>query len=61
MSKMSEHALDVEILADEVWRSVHRLQGTASPRDLNNHLETLEMAEASLSAIIRQIKQKKAA
>ena len=61
MTSMSEHALDVEILVDEVWRSVHRLQGATSPRNLTSHLETLEMAEASLSAIISQIKQKKAA
>lgn len=55
MSKMSEHARDVEVLSDEVWRSIHRLQNTASPLDLTAHLETLEMAQASLSAIIGQI------
>ena len=61
MSKMGEHALEVEILADEVWRSVYRLKGVASPRDLATHLETLEMAEASWSVSSAQIKQKKAA
>jgi len=56
-----EHSHHIEILVDEVWRSVHRLQGASAPSDLHQHLETLETAEATLSAILAQIKRKKAA
>ncbi len=61
MSKMSEHAHEIEMLAVDVWQAVNRLDAALHPKNLEAHRELLEEAEATLSAILEQIKRKKAA
>ena len=39
-----EHSHHIEMLVDEVWRSVHRLQEIATPEELNEH--SAELIEA---------------
>lgn len=61
MSKMSEHAHDIEMLAVDVWQAVNRLNTAPHPKNLEAHRELLEEAQATLAAILDQIKRKKAA